>query len=64
MCGSVTEVERFSRECFPAIPPFTVTIKDDSKTYIMDMVQIFPTASEIISLQEKRPVKCGPKERQ
>lgn len=35
---------------------FTVTIKDkdDSKTYIMVMVQIFPAASEvIISLQEQ-----------
>ena len=35
-------------------PTFTVTVKDDSKTYIMDMVQIFPTASAmIISPQEQ-----------
>lgn len=34
--------------CLPATPMFTVTIKDDSKTYIMDMIQIFPTASEMI----------------
>lgn len=41
--------------CFPVTPTFTVTIKDDSKTYVMDMVQIFPTASEmIISLQEQK----------
>lgn len=36
-------------------PTFTVTIKDDSETYVMDMIQIFPTASEmIISLQEQK----------
>lgn len=41
-------------QCFPATPTFTVTIKDDSKVHITDMVQIFPTASEmIISLQEQ-----------
>lgn len=41
--------------CFPVTPTFTVTIKDDSKTYVMDMIQIFPTASEmIISLQEQK----------
>lgn len=33
---------------------FTVTIKDDSKMYIMDIVQIVPTASEMtISLLEQ-----------
>lgn len=41
-------------QCFPVTPTFTVTIKDDGKVHIMDMVQIFPTASEmIISLQEQ-----------
>lgn len=41
-------------QCYPATPTFAVIIKDDSKVHIMDRVQIFPTASEmIISVQEQ-----------
>jgi hypothetical protein len=36
-------------------PTFTITLADDYKMYIMNMVQIFPTTFKtIISLQEQK----------